>query len=87
MEKLLRSPLLIVLMAVALCAETALAQTDDIFAYPAKGQSQAQQDRDRYECHSWAVRQTGFDPTRPASAAMPAQAGSMPYQPSHSLTL
>jgi hypothetical protein len=37
--------------------------------YPAKGQSQEQQDRDRYECHSWAVRQTGFDPSRPQTAA------------------
>jgi hypothetical protein len=32
----LRLPLLVVLMAVALCAETALAQTDDIFVYPGK---------------------------------------------------
>jgi hypothetical protein len=37
--------------------------------YPAKGQSQKQLDRDRYECHSWAVRQTGFDPSRPQTAA------------------
>src|ERR1700752_3123327 len=37
--------------------------------YPAKGQSQKQLDRDRYECHSWAVRQTGFDPSRPQNAA------------------
>lgn len=34
------------------------------FIYPSKGQSQDQQNRDRYECHSWAVSQTGFDPTR-----------------------
>ena len=33
--------------------------------YPAKGQSQAQQDKDRYECHTWAVKQTGFDPSNP----------------------
>jgi hypothetical protein len=37
--------------------------------YPAKGQSQKQLDRDHYECHSWAVRQTGFDPSRPQTAA------------------
>ena len=46
---------------------TAMAQ-NDMFIYPAKGQSQAQQDKDRYECHSWAVQQTGFDPSRPQSA-------------------
>ena len=39
------------------------AQTD-MFIYPAKGQNQAQQDKDRYECHSWAVQQTGFDPSK-----------------------
>jgi len=49
------------------------AQTD-MFIYPGKGQNQAQQDKDRYECHSWAVQQTGFDPSRPQSAnPQPAQ--------------
>jgi outer membrane lipoprotein SlyB len=35
-----------------------------IFAYPARGQSAEQQDRDQYECHNWAVQQTGVDPSR-----------------------
>ena len=26
----------------------------------------AQQSTDRYECHAWAVQQSGFDPTRPS---------------------
>jgi hypothetical protein len=47
----------------------------NMIVYPAKGQSQELQDRDRYECHNWAVGQTGFDPTRPtATAPPPAQA-------------
>ena len=33
-----------------------------IYFYPAQGQSKAQQDRDRYECYNWAVKQSGFDP-------------------------
>lgn len=33
-------------------------------AYPARGQSAQRADRDRYECHLWAVRQSGFDPAR-----------------------
>jgi hypothetical protein len=37
----------------------------DVFLYPRNGQSEAQTQNDRYECHSWAVSQTGFDPTRP----------------------
>lgn len=48
---------------------TGSARAQDIYAYPAKGQSQAQQDRDRYECHSWAAKQTGFDPSRSQAAA------------------
>jgi len=33
--------------------------------YPAQGQSPEQQSRDRYECHVYAVQQTGVDPSRP----------------------
>ena len=38
----------------------------DLYVYPRNGQSDAQTSTDRYECHSWAVNQTGFDPTRGA---------------------
>jgi hypothetical protein len=41
------------------------AGSDEVFVYPKNGQSAEQQSTDRYECHSWAVGQTGFDPTRP----------------------
>jgi hypothetical protein len=34
-----------------------------MFIYPNRGQQQSQQDRDRFECHDWAVKQTGFDPS------------------------
>ncbi|MGD8567220.1 MAG: glycine zipper 2TM domain-containing protein [Gammaproteobacteria bacterium] len=33
-----------------------------VYFYPTKGQSEAQQERDRYECYLWAVKQSGFDP-------------------------
>jgi len=33
-----------------------------IFFYPERGQSEAEQDRDRYACYRWAVQQTGTDP-------------------------
>jgi len=32
--------------------------------YPTGGQNPAQLDRDRYECHVWAVKQSGFDPSQ-----------------------
>jgi hypothetical protein len=35
-----------------------------VFVYPTNGQSPEQTDRDRYECHIWAVQQTGVDPSR-----------------------
>ncbi|HEX3915361.1 MAG TPA: hypothetical protein VHW71_17825 [Steroidobacteraceae bacterium] len=35
-----------------------------VFVYPAHGQSPEQTERDRYECHNWAVQQTGVDPSR-----------------------
>src|ERR1700724_3774400 len=35
-----------------------------VFVYPANGQSAEQNDRDRYECHVWAVQETGVDPSR-----------------------
>ncbi|MET0293032.1 MAG: glycine zipper family protein [Steroidobacteraceae bacterium] len=35
-----------------------------VFFYPERGQTADQQDRDRYECYNWAVRETGFDPSR-----------------------
>jgi hypothetical protein len=54
--------LAIVAMPVLLSTGTSRAQ--DIYAYPAKGQSQAQQDRDRYECHSLSANQSGFDPSK-----------------------
>jgi uncharacterized protein DUF6515 len=41
-------------------------ESTDIFVYPKNGQSEAQQSNDRYECHAWAVQQSGFDPTRPS---------------------
>jgi hypothetical protein len=36
-----------------------------IMVYPAQGQTPDQLERDRYECHVWAVQQSGFDPSRP----------------------
>src|SRR6202047_4588181 len=62
------------------CAPIVTAQTD-MFIYPGKGQDQAQQDKDRYECHSWAVQQTGFDPSKPQTHAGNSDT-SQPYKPS-----
>jgi hypothetical protein len=66
-------------------AQSAPARAQDVIVYPAKGQSQEQQSRDRYECHSWAVQQTGYDPTMPqpssGSSAPPPPQPAYPEQP------
>jgi hypothetical protein len=49
----------------------AVAQQAQVFAYPNAGQSQEQQNRDRYECHQWSVAQTGFDPSTAAPLPAP----------------
>src|SRR5260370_34218937 len=56
-------------LAILFLTGPAFAQGSDIYIYPAKGQSQAQQDKDRYECHAWAVQQTGVDPSNPQTHA------------------
>lgn len=45
--------------------EAAQASQDDPIIYPKNGQSSEQQAADRFECHSWAKNQSGFDPTQP----------------------
>jgi outer membrane lipoprotein SlyB len=47
----------------------------EFIVYPAKGQSQEQMEKDRFECYSWAKGQTGFDPMEmpTATSAPPPQ--------------
>jgi len=54
-------------LAAALLATGAAAAQQ--IAYPAKGQSPQQQQKDESECHAWAVQQTGVDPAAAQSAA------------------
>jgi hypothetical protein len=76
-----RSLILVVLLSILLLAGSVMAQNGDIFIYPAKGQDKNKQDEDRYDCHSWAVSQTGFDPSKPQTSASN-HAGSQQYRPS-----
>lgn len=63
------------LLAAGCATEPPLAETESalampnvqVYAYPARGQSEQQLDRDRFECHLWAVRESGFDPSLPAT--------------------
>lgn len=54
-------------MFLSLATSTASAQ-GNLMIYPKQGQSADQQSGDRYDCHTWAVQQSGFDPANPQSA-------------------
>ena len=53
----------------AIDQNTEVTSSANIFVYPRQGQSEAQRDQDRYECHRWAKDQTGFDPSLPEQDA------------------
>ena len=66
---------IMVLSFVVLAADQASGQ--DLIVYPAKGQSQKQMDKDKFDCYSWAKQQSGFDPMQtPAPAPAPPPPGS-----------
>jgi hypothetical protein len=44
----------------------------DVYVYPRNGQTPEQTQNDRYECHGWAVSQSGFDPTQQGQSGNPA---------------
>jgi YMGG-like Gly-zipper len=66
--------ILVFMLVLAFCAGSALAQ--ELIVFPAKGQSQEQMEKDKYDCYTWAKQQTGFDPMK----AQPAQAPPPPPQ-------
>lgn len=47
------------------------ATAQDLFVYPARGQSDEQLSIDRYECHRWAAVEADFDPTEFGEQAPP----------------
>jgi len=51
--------------ALIIAATFAAGASAQQFIYPAKGQSPAQQTKDEGECHTWAVQQSKYDPTKP----------------------
>jgi Glycine zipper len=67
MKKRIRWPAVLVILTVV--AGTALAQEPII--YPKKGQGKQQMERDKFDCHQWAKKETGFDPLTPATASTP----------------
>ena len=57
--------LAIATFAISIGATRAVAQNGGAYIYPSRGQTQEQQNKDRYECSQWAISQSGFDPSKP----------------------
>jgi hypothetical protein len=73
-------------LAVLVCGTTFLSSLPlaaaQPYIYPNQGQSPQQEQFDKGQCYSWAVQQTGFDPTNPQvpmtpPPGMPAPQGGM----------
>lgn len=67
------------LLLLMMLAEPGAAQ--NIIAYPARGQSSEQQERDHFDCYNWAVQQTGYNPQAQqfgSTAPPPAGGGAVP---------
>ncbi len=63
-----------VILTSALFAASAWAQVN---IYPQRGQSPQQQQQDRFECHQFAVQQTGFDPAMGAAQTAAPTSGAL----------
>lgn len=51
-------------LAITLSLLSGPASSQDLYVYPANGQSDKQLAEDRYACHRWAVDESDFDPTQ-----------------------
>ena len=53
-----------------------ISSTLKVYVFPSKGQSEAKQKKDEYECYQWSVKNSGIDPlTTAAVQAAPVETG------------
>ena len=62
-------------VGLSLAASAVMAQMPQPFIYPSRGQSPQQTEIDRGQCYTWAVQQSGYDPTRPPPPPPPPTGG------------
>jgi hypothetical protein len=67
---------LFILNGIAFILFTQPSFSQEVIAYPKKGQSAKQQEKDKFECYSWAKKQTGFDPQAAGTAGGATQGSS-----------
>ena len=66
---------LLVILPVVVVLFTGSVLAQNLMIYPAKGQSQEQMEKDKFECYTWAKGQTGFDPMQAQPATQPPPQG------------
>ena len=59
------------MLFVSLFLVTTPVLSQELMIYRAKGQSQDQMEKDKFECYTWAKGQTGFDPMAMPTATSP----------------
>jgi len=67
----MKSKSILLVLTVFLVFLTTTAGAQELMIYPAKGQSNDQMEKDKYECYTWAKGQTGFDPMKVPTASSP----------------
>ena len=72
----MRRTSIVAVTAGVVCCLSLEARGDDLYVYPNKGQSETQQEQDKFECHQWATKETGVDPVALAEQTPGAQQGS-----------
>jgi len=55
-----------------------LSSAQDLYVYPAQGQSAEQQEQDKFQCYEYARKTTGFDPMQTPQASAPPPATEAP---------
>ena len=67
----MKSQLFIVVLLALLAFTAGSVIAQELIIYPAKGQSQDQMEKDKFECYTWAKQQSGFDPMAMPTASSP----------------
>ncbi|HKI73258.1 MAG TPA: hypothetical protein VJ998_01355 [Pseudomonadales bacterium] len=80
MHTKLKTTCIAAIVSLLMSPVAALAKPGDMYVYPAKGQSNDQLEKDRYECYLWASKETGFDPTNNESRTQQAKVVRVPVQ-------
>ena len=60
-----------ILMLSLLTIADGQASGQELIIYPAKGQSQQQMEKDKFDCYTWAKQQSGFDPMQAQAPTQP----------------